>query len=700
MNVLGLTFDSAICGVEMSHSPLLVGLSFLIAILASYCSLDMAERMREADGATRRYWLGFAGLSLGAGIWSMHFIAMVALDLPIEQGYEPIATVISGLVAVGAVIAGLAFLGRTPSIARLVAAGVIVGSGVVVMHYLGMSAMRVAGEVSYRPGLFSLSVLIALTAATVALWLAINLKSFVHRVVASGVMAVAICGMHYTGMAGTVVVALPMMAPPADLVSKEMLAIVVAIGMAGLVVTGLVLAHFDRKMDAAAVAEAARLREVNAKLEEARQRAEAAARAESQFLATMSHEIRTPMNGVIGMIEGALGASRLDTEVREYLTTARSSAEGLLRILNDILDYSKLESGQLEIESAPLSLSSLIDEVISTHGLVAREKGIGLKVRIDERLPEWIAGDALRLKQMLTNYVSNAVKFTAEGQIEVVARYIDRDQGHVRIEVHDTGIGFDEETRERLFKRFVQADASTTRKFGGTGLGLAICRELAASMGGEVGCSSEMGRGSVFWLVVPAPACAAPELDTAAHDTGIRFERPLRLLVAEDNPVNQKVVRVLLGHRGHDLNFANNGREALEAVQRDSFDMVFMDVQMPEMDGVEATQRIRELDGPAGQIPIIALTANAMAGDRESYLAAGMDDYVSKPLQIKQVMAAIARNAPVSLRRVQDSSDAEISVAADEKADAGSAKMPGGGADSLQDLIGDIDDIVAGFKAG
>ncbi len=694
MNLFGLQFDSAICGVDMSHDPLLVGLSFLVATLASYCSLDMAERMRASEGAARRYWLGFAGLSLGAGIWSMHFIAMIALDLPIEQGYEPVATVASGVVAVLAVIGGLAYLGRNTSRSRLLVCGAIVGTGVVVMHYLGMSAMRLAGEIYYRPSLFSLSVVIALTAATVALWLAMNLKTFLHRAIASGVMAVAICGMHYTGMGGTVIVSLPMLDNPAGLVSKELLAMLVAIGMAALVIAGLVLAHFDRKMDAATVAEAARLREVNAQLEDARVRAEAAARAESQFLATMSHEIRTPMNGVIGMIEGVLGKPGLDADVRDYLTTARESADGLLRILNDILDYSKLEAGQLRIETAPLSLSRLIDEVVSSHSYRAKENGVALTVEIDDATPEWILSDGLRVKQMLNNFVGNATKFTTEGEVAIIARYHDRDGGQIRIEVHDTGIGFDEETRERLFKRFVQADASTTRKFGGTGLGLAICRELAISMGGEVGCSSEPGKGSVFWLVVPAPACSEPDLKIEAQSAEMVFDRPLRLLIAEDNPVNQKVVRVLLGHRGHDLVFANNGREAFEAVQAEAFDMVFMDVHMPEMDGLEATRHIRALKGAAGRIPIIALTANAMSGDREAYIAAGMDDYVAKPLQIQQVLAAIARNAPASVgRRIASNPPASRKGSPP----AASGSKPAG--KSVQDLIAGLDDVVAGFKA-
>lgn len=691
MDFLGLTFDSATCGVDIAHNPLLVGLSFFIATFASYCSLDMAERMRSSNGAAYRYWLTFAGLTLGAGIWSMHFIAMIAIDLPMQQGYEPIATIVSGLVAVGGVIAGLACVGRAPTVLRLVTGGVVVGSAVVVMHYLGMSAMRLPAEISYRPGLFSLSLLIALTAAVVALWLAVNLKTFVHRVIASAVMAVAICGMHYTGMAGTVIVAVPTMASPDHLVSKEMLAIIVAIGMAGLVLTGLVLAHFDRKMDAAGVAEAARLREVNGQLEEARKKAEAAARAEAQFLATMSHEIRTPMNGVIGMIEGALGKQQLDDDVRDFLTTARESADGLLRILNDILDYSKLEAGQLTIEAAPLSISSLVDEVISSHALNARKKSVTLSLEIDEMMPEWVSCDGMRLKQMLNNFVSNAIKFTSEGHVDIIARRIQGDGDQLRIEVHDTGIGFDEETRQRLFRRFVQADASTTRRFGGTGLGLAICRELALSMGGEVGCSSQIGEGSVFWLVVPAPACEAPDLTPSKDDSETVFDRPLRILIAEDNLVNQKVVRVLLGHRGHELSFASNGREAVDAVMADDYDMVFMDVHMPEMDGIEATRQIREMDGPVARIPIIALTANAMSGDREVYLGAGMDDYVAKPLQIRDVMAAIVRNAPASVRR--RSVDAK-------PASQDSERKPGDGpGNSIADLLADIDNIVAGFKA-
>lgn len=692
MQIFGLTFNSGMHGVDMAHDPLLVGLSFCIAICASYCSLDMAERMRTGKESARRYWLTFAGLALGAGIWSTHFVAMLALELPMEQGYAPIETILSGLIAVAAVIAGFACLGREPTIRKLIPAGVIVGAGVVVMHYLGMSALRIHGEVFYRPGLFTLSLLVGLTAAVIALWLAVNLKTFLHRAYACGVMATAICGMHYTGMAGTVIVEHPSLATPGYLVSEEMLAIIIVIGISGLMIAGLVLAHFDRKLDAAAMAEAARLREVNAELEIARAKAEAAARAEAQFLATMSHEIRTPMNGVIGMIEGALGKTDLNPEIRDYLKTARESADGLLRILNDILDFSKLEAGQLKIEPAPTSVSRLVDEVASGQSLAARQKGVGLNVDIDDAIPDWVSVDALRLKQMLSNFISNAIKFTSDGQVDVIARRVRQDQDMLRIEVHDTGIGFDEETRQRLFKRFVQADASTTRKFGGTGLGLAICRELAVSMGGDVGCSSEVGKGSVFWLAVPAPPSSAPRLDVVSDAENRVFERPLKVLVAEDNKVNQKVVRVLLGHRGYELSFADNGREAVEAVQSQDFDMVFMDVHMPEMDGLEATRSIRALAGPVARIPIIALTANAMPGDREAYLEAGMDDYVAKPLQVAEVIAAINRNAPASVRRVDAATVGQGGPA---------RTAPPKDADkSVEDLIAGLDDIVASFKTG
>ena len=673
MRILGLCFDSTSAGVPHGHDLGLVALSFVIAAFASYCSLDMAERLNASEGRARAFWLTMAGLTLGGGIWSMHFVAMTAFQAPLEQGYDAGLTLLSGVIAVAAVIAGLSLLGRKPTLARLVASGAGVGAGVVAMHYIGMGALSVPGEIVYRPGLFGLSVLIALTAATVALWLASTVTKIWHRAAAAVAMAVAICGMHYTAMAGTVLIAEPVASHDGDLVSKTLLAALVTVGVAALILIGLVMAFLDRRMANRALDEAKRLREMNAQLDRARADAEAASLAKTRFLATMSHEIRTPMNGVLGMLEVAMRAN-LDTIVRDQIGTARDSAASLLQILNDILDLSKIEAGQMPIEHISFSPRQEIDKVISVFESQATQKGLRLERVIGPEIPQWIVGDPTRFRQVFINLVGNAFKFTQAGGVRVFASYwTDAGSGRLRIEVKDTGIGIDEEARVRLFTRFSQADASTTRRFGGTGLGLAISRELVLAMGGQIGVDSMPKRGSTFWFELPACEGEAPAgQETRKQASGAA--RPLRILVAEDNLVNQKVLSALLAPTGHELDFVSDGARAVAAVEVDAFDLVLMDVHMPVMDGLTATRKIRSLSGPAAALPIIALTANAMVGDREVYLAAGMNDYVSKPIRIDDLLAAIARqrrdvpeeaSAPLA-DQVRPSQDAPAPLVASE----------------------------------
>ncbi len=696
MTILGICFDSSAQGVHTGHDLGLVLLSFIIAAIASYCSLDMAERMRSSEGRTRAFWLVMAGATLGGGIWSMHFIAMTAFHAPLEQGYDPGLTIISGLIAIAAVIGGLAALGRKPGWLRLIGAGVGVGLGVVVMHYMGMAALHVEGQVVYRPEIFSISVLIALTAATVALWLATNLRHLWQRVGAAIVMAVAICGMHYTGMAGTVLIAVPVDLPMDAFVSKSMLGALVAISTMCVIIVALVLAFIDRRLEARSVQEANRLREINADLETAKHEADAANRAKSAFLATMSHEIRTPMNGVLGMLEVTLRGI-IDERVRDHLTTARDSAFNLLTILNDILDYSKLEAGQLQLESLSFSVREVADDVASMLATEVAQKKLWIDVTVDPATPQWVMGDPTRFRQILLNLVSNAVKFTDKGSIKINVGYLAGEAPHVlRIEVRDTGIGIPEEVRARLFNRFSQADASTTRKFGGTGLGLAISRELVACMGGEIGVTSQVGHGSCFWFEMPTEEGAEPVVKTTGRSVVINGAR-LRILVAEDNPVNQKVLATLMAGQGHDLTFVNDGAQALAAVRDGSFDMVLMDVSMPVMDGPTATKAIRNLSGVESRIPIIALTANAMAGDREAYLAAGMSDYVSKPINLDHLLTAIARQAPGVATTLPP-----LPAPAPQKAQQAASSGAGADADAddvLASLSADLDDMIANLGA-
>lgn len=379
-------------------------------------------------------------------------------------------------------------------------------------------------------------------------------------------------------------------------------------------------------------------------------KAHEAERMKSSFFAMMSHEIRTPINGILGTLR-LLQDSKLDAAQKQLTQTAHHSAEGLLVIVNDVLDYSKIEAGKFQLEFADFKLRPMIEAVFELIRPLGDAKGLKLSYTIADDIPDNLHADHLRVRQILLNFISNAIKFTDTGFVHLDIRKERVEQStltltHLRFDVTDSGMGISPEVKQRLFREFSQADGSYARRFEGTGLGLAICRRLVEMMKGYVGVISELGKGSTFWFSFPLKIAQGAILDETKGSVDMGGKRALSILLAEDNQTNQMIAVAFLKKGGHEVSVAENGIEAVELAKKGGFDMILMDISMPEMDGFVAAKHIRSLQGIDRNIPIIAMTAHAMRGDREACLNAGMNDYITKPINREDLLAMVAKWAP------------------------------------------------------
>ncbi len=641
------------------HDLRLVVVAALICVLGSFTTFNLNARAGAGVRGARLAWTFAAGFVAGAGVWATHFVAELAFRPGLPLTYDLFFSVLSLAISVVVSTIGIALaVGEGRNNAPL--GGAVVGVGIAAMHYTGIAAMRMPAVTDWHADYVAASIVISVAVSSLAFAHFRRHRDTKGQLQATGLLVLAIIGLHFTGMTAITFTPDSRIVIPDQAISPEWLAIPVAAFTLLIVGFGFVGASIDQRLAERTRGEAERLRghvaeleATKAELNDALKKAEIAGKAKSAFLATMSHEFRTPLNGVIGMT-GALIDSNLRPEQQKLANVLRDSAEHLLSLINNVLDYSKLEASSAEFERVPFDLHAVLTHCCEVVTPAAKAKVLDLSVEIAEAVPRHVLSNAGAIRQVVLNLLGNAVKFTERGGVtlRVHARPMARNHITIRIEVVDTGVGIPGKSLGRLFQSFSQADESISRRFGGTGLGLAITKKLVEGLNGIIGVDSVPDRGSTFWLELPVEPVSAEEVACSAKpdraspverakETLAAMGRPLRVLLVEDNATNQLVARTVLGKFGVAPDVAGNGVEAVEAVQRNAYDVVLMDIHMPEMDGLEATRVIRNMSGPVSRTPIVALTANAFDSDIDNCRQAGMDGHVGKPFRAEELIAAL-----------------------------------------------------------
>jgi signal transduction histidine kinase/CheY-like chemotaxis protein len=644
----------------------LVLVSVLVAIVASYSALSLAGRVAESKGLATYAWTVGGAIAMGSGIWAMHFIGMLAFRLPIPIAFDIPITMVSLLLPIAA--SGLALwqfsrpdLSRT----RLAVSAVLMGAGINAMHYTGMAAMRMAPGIVYDPGLFALSVLIAIAASALALWIAFRLRRnaprvWLPRAGAAVVMGAAIVGMHYTGMAaasfplGSVCMAAQ---GGVHLDGLAMLVVIASIGVLGLT---LLASLFDARLEANArvlamsQATAEERQGLLVRERVARDEAEHLSAMKDEFLATLSHELRTPLNAIMGWASMLQRGVKDEATLQRGLDAIERNARAQAQLIDDLLDMSRIVSGTLRLDVQLVDPVKVVEAALGTVTPAALAKKIELRtdlVRRGENALGEVHGDPARLQQVLWNLLSNAVKFTPAGGTVQVG--LARDKEEVVIRVADSGIGIDPEFLPHVFDRFRQQDASITRQHGGLGLGLSIARQLVELHGGTIAVDSPGPNAGTTFIVrlplaVPVPAgmpgrAAATEAQAAVPAHLQADLAGLKVLVVDDAPDTLDVLEQILRHSGAATLSASNAGAALALLDAERPDVIVSDIGMPEVDGFELMRRIRRRAAAAGGcIPSIALTAFTRQDDRSKALQAGFTDYLAKPVEAGALVARIA----------------------------------------------------------